>query len=102
MSYVYFSQNSSLLYLLIIFSVENTDLWTSSQDGGIHRYTLPACTTKRKKPTNLKTKNNHNFQKMELYGSLTNKQLKKKHSFRLVGGAETGSGDREDVWQRGS
>ena len=28
---------------------------------------------------------------MELYGSPTTKELKKKHSSRLVGGAETGS-----------
>ena len=29
--------------------------------------------------------------KNELYGNLTTKELKKKHSSRLVGGAETGS-----------
>ena len=43
-------------------------------------------TTKRRT-----TKNNENCQKIELYGSLTNKELKKKHSFRLVGGAQTDS-----------
>ena len=32
-----------------------------------------------------------NCQKIELYGSLTTKELKKKHSSRLVGGVETGS-----------
>ena len=42
-------------------------------------------TTKRR-TTNLKTKNNQNCQKIELYGSLTTKKLKKKHSSRLVGG----------------
>ena len=36
---------------------------------------------------------------MELYGSPTTKELKKKHSPRLVGGAETGSQDREDLQQ---
>ena len=41
--------------------------------------------------TNLKAKNNQKCQKIELYGSLTTKELKKKHSPRLVGGAETGS-----------
>ena len=41
--------------------------------------------------TNLKTKNNKNCQKIELYGSLTTREVKKKHSSRLVGGAETGS-----------
>ena len=36
---------------------------------------------------------------MELYGSLTTKELKKKHSSRQVGGVETGSGGREELWQ---
>ena len=49
-------------------------------------------TTKRRTTTNLKTKNNQNCQKVELYGSPTLKELKKKHSSRPVGGAETGSG----------
>ena len=57
------------------------------QDGGIGRYTLPPQTTKRR-TTNLKTKNNQTCQKIELYGSLTTKELKKKHLFRLVGEAE--------------
>ena len=35
-------------------------------------------------------KNNQNCQKIELYGSLTTKVLKKKYSSRLVGGAEMG------------
>ena len=47
-------------------------------------------TTKRI-TTNLKTKNNQNCQKIKLYESLTTKELKKKHSSRLIGGAETGS-----------
>ena len=46
---------------------------TSSQDGGIGRYTQPPCTTKR--TTNLKTKNNQNCQKIKLYGSPTSKEL---------------------------
>ena len=58
---------------------------TSSQDGGIGKYTLPPCTTKRGTTTNLKTKNNQNCQKIKLYGSPTTKQLKKKHSSRPVG-----------------
>ena len=53
---------------------------TSSQDGGRCRYSLPPCTTKRWITTDLKTKNNPNSQKIELYGSLTAKELKKKHS----------------------
>ena len=69
---------------------------TSGQDGGIGRYTVPPRTTKRRTTTNLKTKNNQNYttvfgQKIRLYGSLTTKELKKKHSSRPVGGAETGS-----------
>ena len=32
-----------------------------------------------------------NWQKIELYGSSTTKEIKKKHSSRPVGGAETGS-----------
>ena len=52
---------------------------------------MPPHTTKRRTTTNLKTKNNQNCQKTELYGSLTTKELKKKHSSRLVGGVETAS-----------
>ena len=50
------------------------------------RYTVPPPTTKTRTKTNLKTKNNQNYQKIELYGSLTTKELKKIHSFRPVGG----------------
>ena len=60
---------------------------TSGQDGSVGRYTLPPHTTKRRIITNLKTKNNQNCQKIKLYGSPKTKELKK-HSFRLVGGAE--------------
>ena len=63
---------------------------TTGQDGGMARY-MCSQTTKRKTTTNLKTKNNQNYQDVELYGSPTTKELKKKHSFRLVGGADTGS-----------
>ena len=38
---------------------------------------------------------------MELYGSPTTKELKKKHSSRLVGGVEMGSWGREDSQQGG-
>ena len=64
---------------------------TSSQDGGIGRYTMPPNTTQTRTTTNIKTKNNQNCQKIELYGSPTTKELKKKHSPRPVGGVETGS-----------
>ena len=76
-------------------------MWTGgrmriTQDGGAGRYTVP---TKRRIATNLKTKNNQNYQKIELYGSPTTKELKKKHSSRPVGGTETGSPCGEDSWQ---
>ena len=64
---------------------------TSGQEEDIGRYTVPPHTTKRRTPTNLKTNNNQNCQKIELYGSPTTKELKKKYSSRQVGGAETGS-----------
>ena len=51
--------------------------------------------------TDFKTKNNLNSQKTDLYGSPTTKELKKKHSFRLVGGVETGSWGGENVRQGG-
>ena len=63
---------------------------TSGKDEGIGRYTLPSHTTKRR-TTDLRTKNNQNCHKIELYGSSTTKELKKKLSFRLVGGTDMGS-----------
>ena len=64
---------------------------TSSQDGRLGRYSMPPQTTKRRTTTNLKTKNNQKCQKIEVYGSLTTTELKKKHSSRLVVGMETSS-----------
>ena len=63
---------------------------TSGQDGGIGRYTVPPCRTKRRTTTNLKTKNNQNCQKIKLCRSPTTKELKK-HSSKLIGGVEMGS-----------
>ena len=74
---------------------------TSSQDAGIGRYTLPPHATERR-TTNLKIKNNQNYQKIKLYASLTTKELKKKHPFRWVGGVEMGSGGGEDTQQGSS
>ena len=53
---------------------------------------MPPRTTKRRTTTNIKTnkQNNQNCQKIELYGSLTTNELKKTHSSRRVGGADTG------------
>ena len=65
-----------------------------------HRYIhVPSRTSKRRTTTNLKTKNNQNCQKIELYGSTTTKELQKKHLSRPVGGVETGSRGGEDSQQ---
>ena len=57
-----------------------------------------------KKDNKCKTKNNQTCQKIKLYGSLTNKDLKKPYLTRQVGEVELRSGDGEEVvwWQRGS
>ena len=60
-------------------------------DVGVDTLCLLAPQQQKKTTINLKTKNNQNCQKIELYGSLTTKELKKKHSFRLVGREEMGS-----------
>ena len=72
---------------------------TSDQDGDIDRYTFPPHTTKRRITTNLKTKNNQNHQKIKLHGNPTTKELKKKHSSRLVEEEEVGSQGKEDTQQ---
>ena len=56
----------------------------------------------RRITTNFKTKNTQNCQKIELYRSLTTKDLKKLYSSRWVGGVETGSWSGEDIasWQQ--
>ena len=56
------------------------------------RYIHFASLHNQKKDNNkFKNKNTQNCQKIKLYGSPTTKELKKKHSSRLVGRAETGS-----------
>ena len=80
--------------------LKNINGETSNQEGGIGRYTLPLCTTKRK-TTHSKSKNNQNCQEIKVYRSPTTKELKKNHLFRLVGGAEMDSWAREDTWQGG-
>ena len=62
---------------------------------------MSPCTTKRRTTTDLKTKNNQNCQKIILHGSLTTKELKKKHSFRLAVGVEMSSQGGEDSQQGG-
>ena len=46
----------------------------------------------------LKTNNTQNYQKIELYGSPTTKDLKKPHSSRWVGGVELQRQGGEVVW----
>ena len=58
---------------------------TSSQDGGIGRYTLLPHVTAKELQLNL---NAQNCQKIKVYASLTTKDLKKPHSSRQVGGME--------------
>ena len=77
-------------------STRKVVLETSRQDGDLGRYTVSPHTIKRRTTTNLKTKTNQNCQEIELYGSLTIKELKKKHLPRPVGGAEMGSWSGED------
>ena len=72
----------------------NIKMAIAGQDGGVGRYALPSRTTKRR-TTNWKTINNEHCQKIKLYGCLTTKELKKKHSFRL------GGRGREDTRQGG-
>ena len=58
------------------------------------RYRQTHCAfshNQKKDNNNLKTQNNQNWQKIELYRSLTTKELKKTHSSRPVGGADIGS-----------
>ena len=68
--------SENVYYVAIAFKM--TEWRTSSQDGGIGRYTVPACTTTRRTTT----KNNQKCQKIQQYGSPTTKELKKKHSSR--------------------
>ena len=81
-------------------STFNQDFWPTWR----HRY-IPFASSHNQEKDNNKFKNkinNQNCQKIELYGSPTTKELKKKHSFTLVGGVETGSQGGEDSWEGGS
>ena len=58
-----------------------------------------ASSHNQKKDNNkFKNKKQTDCQKIELYGNPTTKKVKKKHSSRLVGGAEMGSRGGKDVW----
>ena len=52
---------------------------TSSQDGGIGKHTLPPPATMGRIVTDFKTNNTQNHHKIELYGILTSKDLKRTH-----------------------
>ena len=73
---------------------------TSSQDGGLGRYTVPPCKTKRR-TTNLKTKNNQNCSENRTVWKSDNQGVKEE-TF-----TQTGRRDRdgqlggEDTWQGG-
>ena len=69
--------------------VKNIVDWTSGQDGGAGKHGLPPCTTTAKIPLLYKTNITQNHKEIQLCGNLTTKELKKSHSFRQVGGAET-------------
>ena len=64
---------------------------TSGQDGEVGRHASPSRTKIRRITANLKPKKNQNCQKITQYESPTIKELKK-HSSKLVGAAEKGSG----------
>ena len=74
-------RESSLGKLLYFFRPRGRHTWTHC--AFLH--------SQKKDNNNLKTKNNQNCQKIELYGSPTTKEIKQKRSYRPVGGVETGS-----------
>ena len=73
----------------------------AGQDGDVGKHTLPPHTTTEKITTRLQNKYHQKHQKIELYGSLTTKDLNKPHSSRWVGGAEMGRVAKMcgDVWR---
>ena len=83
------SRESQLLVILKFIPSRNSQ--ASGQDGGVGRHTVPPRTTKRQTTTIKKKNKTQNWQRIELYGSPTTNELKKKHSYRLVGGAEMGT-----------
>ena len=72
----------------------------SGKDGNVGRYISLPHTTKRRITTNLKTKNNQNCQRIELYGSLTTKELQTKHLSRPAKGAEMGGQAEMGRWEK--
>ena len=64
----------------------NPDFWPRWRRRCTH---CASSYTQKKDNDNLKTKNNQNWQNIELYGSPTTKEIKKTHSSRPVGWVET-------------
>ena len=87
---------------MVLGSLWKPTNYTSGQDRGVGRYTLLSHTTK-KMMTNLKQNNPPlppgTARKLNCMEVRQTKELKKKLSSRLVGGAEAGSWDREDKRQ---
>ena len=81
---------SDLLNIKQLLKRLHLDPMTDFQPKWRHRWIHCTSSHNQRTTTNLKTKNNENLQEIELYGSLTTKVLKKKHSYRPVVGAETG------------
>ena len=81
----------------LAYKIEQLGILISGQYGSIDRYSMPPYTTKRMTAGNFKIKNNQNCQEIELYGSMKTKELKKKHSFRPVGGVEMGSSGGDEA-----
>ena len=65
-----------MLFMLLISK-------TQGQDGGIDNMLCLLVQPQRELQLNLKTNNTQNCQKIELYGSLTTKDLKQPHSSRF-------------------
>ena len=65
LSFLDISNDSISMSELKFISLPKIRMLTSGQDGGIDRHTVPPPTTKRT-TTNLNTKNNQNWQKIEL------------------------------------
>ena len=61
---------------------------TSGKGRGVCKHGSPTCTTTAKLQLNYRTNITQKCQEIELYGSMTTKELKKPHSSRQVGDAE--------------
>ena len=88
--FIPYIKTNSIWTICISAKFKITAFRTSSQDVGVGIQHCASSHSQRKDSNNLKT-NNQNWQKIELYGSPTTKEIKKKQPSRLVGGAEMGS-----------